>query len=45
MFRIAICDDESIFTEELKRLVSDYMMENGLVFKIDTYGCGESLVD
>ncbi len=45
MFRIAICDDESIFTEELKRLVSDYMMENGFVFRIDTYGCGESLVD
>ncbi len=26
MFRIAICDDESLFTEELERLISSYMM-------------------
>lgn len=40
MFRIAICDDESLFTEELKRLISGYMMEKGLAFKIDTYSSG-----
>ena len=44
MFRIAICDDESIFAEELKGLISGYMMEKGLVFEIDTYSSGEALV-
>ena len=45
MFRIAICDDESIFTEELKELISGYMMEKGLIFEIDTYSSGEALID
>lgn len=44
MFRIAICDDESIFAEELKGLISGYMMEKGLVLEIDTYSSGEALV-
>ena len=44
MFRIAICDDESLFAEELKELISSYMMEKGLVFEIDTYSSGEALV-
>ena len=44
MFRIAICDDESFFAEELKELISGYMMEKGLVFEIDTYSSGEALV-
>lgn len=44
MFRIAICDDESIFAEELKELISGYMIEKGLVFEIDTYSSGEELV-
>ena len=45
MFRIAICDDESLFTEELEKLISSYMIEKGLVFKIDTYSSGEALVN
>lgn len=44
MFRIAMCDDESFFAEELKELISGYMMEKGLVFEIDTYSSGEALV-
>ncbi len=44
MFRIAICDDENFFTEELKKLISGYMMEKGIVFAIDTYSSGEELV-
>lgn len=44
MFRIAICDDESIFVEELKAMVSGYMIERGLVFEIDTYSSGAALV-
>ena len=44
MLRIAICDDESYFAEELKELLSGYMMEKGFVFEIDTYNSGEELV-
>lgn len=39
-----MCDDESFFAEELKELISGYMMEKGLVFEIDTYSSGEALV-
>ena len=45
MFKIAICDDENLFTEELKELISGYMMEKGLVFEIDIYGSGEALIE
>ena len=45
MFKIAICDDENLFTEELKELISGYMMEKGLVFEIDTYSSGEALIE
>lgn len=44
MFRIAICDDENYFVEELKELISGYMLEKGLIYKIDTYSSGEALV-
>ena len=45
MFKIAICDDENLFTEELKELISGYMMEKGLAFEIDTYSSGEALIE
>lgn len=45
MFKIAICDDEILFTEELKELLSGYLMEKGLVFEIDTYNSGETLIE
>ena len=45
MFKIAICDDENLFTEELKELISGYMMEKDLIFEIDTYSSGEALVE
>ena len=35
--KIAICDDESFFTEELRELLSSYMMEKDVVFEIDRY--------
>lgn len=44
MFRIAICDDEVLFTEELKELLCGYMTEKGFVFEIDTYSSGEALI-
>lgn len=45
MFRIAICDDEMLFTEQLKEMISAYMMDKGFVFKIDTYSSGEELIE
>ena len=45
MFKIAICDDENLFTEELKELISGYMMEKDLIFEIDTYSSGEALIE
>lgn len=45
MFRIAVCDDENLFAERLKELISGYMMEKGLVFEIDTYSSGEALLE
>ncbi len=45
MLKIAVCDDENLFTEELKELLSGYMIEKGLVFEIDTYSSGEAMVD
>ena len=45
MFKIAICDDENLFTEELKELISGYMMEKDFIFEIDTYNSGEALVE
>lgn len=45
MFRIAICDDEILFAEELREQLSGYMMEKGLVFEIDIYGSGEALIE
>lgn len=45
MFKFAICDDEIFFAEELKKLISDYMMVKGLIYEIDIYTSGEALVD
>ena len=45
MFKIAICDDENLFTEELKKLLSAYMVEKGFAFEIDTYNSGEALIE
>lgn len=44
MFKIAICDDENFFAEELKELISSYMIEKELIYEIDTYSSGEKLV-
>lgn len=44
MFRIAICDDEEIFAEELKELISAYLLEKKIVFEIDIFKSGVELV-
>lgn len=44
MFRIAICDDESYFRQDLQELVSAYMIDKGYVFQIDTFGSGKEIL-
>ena len=44
MFKIAICDDENYFTEDLKKIISDCMLEKGLVFEIDTFSSGVKFI-
>lgn len=44
MFRIAICDNEIIFAEELKRLISAYLSEKRIVFEVDIFKSGAELV-
>lgn len=44
MFRIAICDDETIFAEKLKMLISAYLSEKRIVFEIDIFKSGKEFV-
>ena len=44
MFRIAICDDEKIFAEELKKLISACLSEKRIVFEIDIFESGAEFV-
>lgn len=44
MFRIAICDDEDYFRQNLQELVSAYMIDKGYVFQIDTFSSGEEFM-
>lgn len=44
MFRIAICDDERIFAEELKMLISACLSERRIAFGIDIFKSGKEFV-
>lgn len=43
MFKIAICDDETVFAEELREMVSACLTEKGILFEIDLFESGEAL--
>ena len=40
MFRIAICDDEKIFRDDLKEILIRYMTDRGIMLEIDTFSSG-----
>ena len=44
MFRIAICDDESYFRQDLQALISECMIDKGYTFQIDTFSSGEEFI-
>ena len=41
MFRIAICDDEKIFRDDLKEILIRYMTDRGIMLEIDTFSSGK----
>lgn len=43
-FRIAICDDDKMFLELEKNIIADYLKQKGLVFVVNCYSTGESLL-
>lgn len=45
MFRVAICDDEKIFRDNLKEILLQYMKDKGLIFEIDTFCSGKEFVE
>ena len=44
MLRIALCDDENVFLNSEKEIVSDYLKQKGLTFRIECFSTGESLL-
>lgn len=44
MFKIAVCDDEKFFREEIKSILKKYLKKKGVVFEIDTFSSGEQFV-
>ena len=44
MLRIAICDDEEVFGQHLKQIVSDFFEERKLQYEISLFGSGEEFV-
>ncbi len=45
MFRIAICDDEPHFREQMKEMLTQYMQDNGVYYEIDFFQSGKELLD
>ena len=43
MIKIAICDDEILFTSKLKSMVSEYMQRQQFNYQIDLYTSGDDL--
>lgn len=44
MFRIAVCDDEAVFIDTVKKYIADYLLKINEEFEIDTFSSGKELV-
>lgn len=44
MLKIAVCDDEQIFCNELKNIISTYMLEKQICYEIDLFRSGKDFV-
>lgn len=45
MFKIAICDDESLFRKHIKEILIKYMECKGLLYEIDEFDSGKNFID
>ncbi|MCM1500469.1 MAG: LytTR family DNA-binding domain-containing protein [Clostridium sp.] len=45
MLKIAICDDEKYFRNELKEILENYLKDNGIRFEIDTFSSGKEFIE
>ncbi len=45
MYRIAVCDDESIFLDSISEMISYIMSSNKISYTIDKYNSGKQLID
>lgn len=45
MYKIAICDDEIIFADKLKRILKKYLDEKKALYEIDVYSSGREFID
>lgn len=44
MLRIAVCDDEEIFADRIKKLLEKQLINKGIEYKVDVYSSGIELV-
>lgn len=45
MLRIAICDDEQIFRENVKKYVEQYLIERDMAYEIETFSSGKEFLE
>lgn len=45
MFRIAICDDEPHFREQMKEMLLQYMQDSGVYYEIELFQSGTELIE
>ena len=45
MFKIAICDDEIHFRNEIKEILKNYLTYKGIIYEIDTFRSGKEFID
>ncbi|MBE5865757.1 MAG: response regulator transcription factor [Lachnospiraceae bacterium] len=45
MFRIAICDDEQYFREQITEMLQQYMKEKGIYYEIHSFRSGRELLE
>ena len=45
MLKIAVCDDEEIFADRIKKLLEKQLINKGIEYKVDVYSSGIELAN
>ena len=45
MIKIAICDDELLFREQMQKIIATYMELHGYAYQIDLFSSGLELIE